>query len=94
MDKRQRFEDFLAERNDELDNAAYGLAQQMLSANGVLPSEDEFPWNMEIIGAILDAAEDVLNEKGYHPCWPYHENEDTPCYVLEDCKHKDCPLKK
>lgn len=94
MGKEQSFEDILVERNDALDNAAHGLALLMLSANGTSPNEGEFPWNMEIIGAILDAAGAVLKEKGYDVCWPYYENDDTPCYVLDDCKHKDCPLKK
>lgn len=94
MDKGQRFEDFLVERNDALENTAHGLAQLMLSTNGALPDEDEFPWSMEIIGAILEDTAATLKEKGYHTCWPYYENDDTPCYVLDDCKHKDCPLKK
>lgn len=80
-------------RNDELDNAAHGLAQLMLSVNGTPPDESEFPWSMEIIGAILEDTAAVLKEKGYHICLPYYENDDTPCYTLDDCKHKECPLK-
>jgi len=94
MDKGQRFEDFLMKRSDELDNAAHGLAQLVLSANGAIPAEDEFPWSMEIIGSILEGVATTLKEKGYSICWPYYEDDGAPCYVLDDCKHKDCPLKK
>ena len=95
MDKAQRFEDFLVERNDAIDNAAYFLALTMLYEGGKFPEGDEFPWSMEIIGAILESTTKVLEEHGHHACWPYHGNDDdTPCYVLDDCKHKDCPLKR
>lgn len=92
MDKRQNFADFLIRRNDELDNAAHELAMLMLSANGTPLEDDQFPWNMEIIGAILESAKSILEEHGYPTCWPYHENE-TPCKDTDGCKYENCPLK-
>lgn len=92
MDKRQSFEDFLVERNDELDNAAHELALLMLSANSTPLEGSEFPWNMEIIGAILESIKSILEERGYLTCWPYHENE-TPCMDTDSCKYEHCPLK-
>lgn len=94
MDKRQNFENFLTERNDELDNAAHALAVLMLSAKDTPPTENEFPWNMEIIGDILESTVDILAEHGHHACWPYHGDDDTPCYALDDCKHNHCPFKQ
>jgi hypothetical protein len=94
MDKGLIFEDFFIQRNDALDNVAHNLAQLMLSADGVLPDEKAFPWNMEIICTILDHVEAVLNEKGYCTCWPYHGDDDTPCYILGECRHKDCRFKR
>lgn len=94
MGKEQDFEDFLVERNDELDNAAHGLALLMLSANGTPLAEDEFPWNMEIIGDILESTAGILKEKEHHICWPYHGDDNTPCYALDDCKHKCCPFRQ
>ena len=94
MGNQRNFENFLAERNDELDNAAHGLALTMLSANGTPPDESVFPWNMEIIGAILESTDAILKEHGYHICWPYHGDDEIPCTSMNDCKHQDCPLKR
>lgn len=86
------FDDFLTERNDELDNAAYGLALKMLGLDSQPDSETAFPWDMEIIGAILESAQDILEEHGYAVCWPYHE-DDVPCHQTATCKKADCLLK-
>lgn len=92
--QKQDFDDFLCERNDVVDNAAHDLALAMLSANGTAPDEAAFPWSMEIIGAILESTMSILDEHGYHACWPYHENDEIPCHSLDKCKNKDCPFKR
>lgn len=92
MGKRQRFEAFLIERNDELDNITHELALLMLSANGVPLSESDFPWNMEIISAILESTKITLEDHGYLTCWPYNEN-DTPCFDTDSCRYESCPFK-
>lgn len=88
----RNFDDFLAERNDELDNAAYGLALTMLGLDNQPDRETAFPWNMEIIGAMLENTQDILKEHGYAVCWPYHEDE-VPCCQTASCKKADCLLK-
>lgn len=92
MNKRQNFEDFLVARNDVLDNAAHELAMLMLSANGTPLEDDQFPWDMEIIGAILESIKSILEEEGYQICWPHHENTE-PCIDTDSCKYEGCPLK-
>lgn len=87
-----RFNDFLTERNDGLDNAAYGLALKMLSLDNQADSATAFPWNMEIIGSILESTEKILEAHGFAVCWPYHE-DDVPCYQTSACNKKDCLLK-
>ncbi|WP_313529273.1 hypothetical protein [Anaerotignum sp.] len=94
MSKKHTFKDFLIEHNDELDNAAHELALMMLSTDGMSPSKEELPWTMEIIGSILEHTGSILKSKGYHICWPYYGDDDTPCYVLHDCNHKNCPFKQ
>lgn len=86
-----RFDDFLAERNDALDNAAYGLALKMLGLGNCPDSETAFPWNMEIIGAILESSEKILKTHGFVVCWPYYEGG-KPCYQTA-CKKAICLLK-
>ncbi|WP_455436350.1 hypothetical protein [Hungatella hathewayi] len=86
------FDNFLVERNDVLDNAAYGLALKMLGLDNQPDSESAFPWDMEIIGAMLESAQDILKEHGYAVCWPYHE-DDVPCCQTASCKKADCLLK-
>ncbi len=86
------FDDFLIERNDTLDNAAYGLALEMLQLKEQPAGESKFPWNMEIIGAILESTQRILQSHGYAVCWPYRE-EDAPCCQTASCMKTDCLLK-
>ena len=86
------FDDFLVERNDELDNAAYDLALKMLDLDNQPDHETAFPWNMEIIGAMLESAQEILEEHGFAVCWPYHE-DDVPCCQSATCKKTICSLK-
>lgn len=88
----RNFDDYLLQRNDELDNAAYGLALKMLGLDNQKDSESAFPWDMEIIGAILESVQKILADYGYDVCWPYHEN-DVPCYQTVNCKKTACLLK-
>lgn len=88
----RNFDDFLVERNDELDNAAYELALKMLGLENLSDNETKFPWNMEIICAMLERTQSILEEHGYAVCWPYHE-EDVPCYQTATCKKAGCLLK-
>lgn len=88
-----QFEHFLVERNDELDNAAYDLALKMLDLDNQPNREKAFPWSMEIIGAMLESAQEILEEHGYAVCWPYHE-DDVPCCQSATCKKTICSLKE
>lgn len=88
-----QFEHFLMERNDELDNAAYDLALKMLDLDNQPDREKAFPWDMEIIGAMLESSQEILEEHGYAVCWPYHE-DDVPCHQTATCKKAVCSLKE
>lgn len=90
------FEDFLCERNDVLDNAAYQLLcmaanpdYQPDSPNGL----GNLEWNMALIGELLDCAEEILMKHGIATCRPFYEGEDEIiCCNGEDCKNANCPL--
>ncbi len=86
------FDDFLIERNDTLDNAAYDLALEMLHLKEQPASESKFPWNMEIIGGILESVQEILQSHRYAVCWPYRE-DDVPCCQTTACTKTDCLLK-
>lgn len=89
---KKQFENFLKERNDEIDHLSYQLAVTLLKQN---PSDDDdvvLPWNMEIIGAINEAVLAILKERNKHGCWPYYENE-IPCYMTNTCEVRGCLFK-
>lgn len=86
------FRGFLEKRNDALDNAAYQLALLMLNGQNADDPEQALPWNMEIVGRILENTASVLDRAGYPPCWPYYE-EETPCVWTQSCAKKVCPFK-
>jgi len=64
-------------RNDDIDNTVYQMLLTLLEK-----SEEEFPWNMGVIGDVTDAIEDVLEKKGYHVRHPgiVHEKDGTQHY--------------
>ena len=65
------FEDYLCNRNDAIDNAAYQLICAMTAQDHNELKEDDpaVPdWNMEIIGELVDAAEEIIQEKAGHTC--------------------------
>lgn len=89
----EEFEDYLTERMDELDNAVYAL----LRTFQMLPEADDdesFPWDQEIIGAVSESIEELLSERGFTFCRPYHDENDEPCFQSDECKHKKCPFRK
>ena len=73
------FEDYLCNRNDAIDNAAYQLICAMTAQD----------WNMEIIGELVDAAEEIIQEKAGHTCHPFY-SDSIPCYQTGDCKNQYC----
>lgn len=82
------FEDYLCNRNDAIDNAAYQLICAMTAQDHNEPKEDDpaVPdWNMEIIGELVDAAEEIIQEKAGHTCHPFY-CDSIPCYQTGDCK--------
>ena len=93
----ERFESFICERNDVVDNSIYFFMRDLLQ----LPQEetennDPFPWSMEIIGKVADAIEDALAQHGIyfcHPYWEGEENDGIPCYQGNDCYCAVCPFK-
>lgn len=80
------FEEFLCEQNDAVDNAAFALAQALAGYS--------LEWNQEYIGEIVDSAEAILLECGFHTCHPWYEGEyEVPCYLTNECKNPRCPMK-
>lgn len=93
MSERPNFEDYLVSRTDLIDNLSYQLAVTFCKTDVNLADEAVLPWNMEIIGAINEAVEGILQEHGLSTCWPYNEDE-IPCFLTASCSTKDCPLKR
>lgn len=52
--------------------------------------EDEFPWDISILGEIREFTVHLLRERGYHVCDPYIEQDDEERY----CSLGVCGLKK
>jgi len=50
--------DEMVERNDEIDNAVYELILTLTEK-----TDDELPWNMEMIGTVTDAVKNLLWEQ-------------------------------
>lgn len=90
MDKKD-FEFFLEKRNDAVENAAYQFLLLLRQAEAADDSEAILPWNMELIGKLMDSAEAILHDASYTSCWPYNE-DDIPCFQTDSCQNPNCPF--
>jgi hypothetical protein len=80
------FEDFLTERNDEIDRTAFALLCAL--------SGSKLAWDMEKIGTLVDSAEALLAERGVDTCRPFYEgDEEVPCISGTDCKNPSCAFR-
>ncbi len=90
------FEDFMIERNDELEQAAYALLWHMIHL-GADASEMSEIWtdvDMAQIGPLLADAEDILSQVGIPVCHPHYGEDETPCFLTGDCKFSSCPMRQ
>ena len=73
--KSQDFEDFVTSKNDEIDNAAYDLLDALARAT---EGKERYTggkvvaWDMEIIGTLVDYADNLLSRHRYNTCHPYY----------------------
>ena len=74
----QNFEDYLCERNDTIDNAAYQLIGVLTAEDPGASLEDDPAtpnWDMAIIGEVVDAVKEIiidLKDLSHH-----HPNAET-----------------
>lgn len=88
------FEDFLVYKGDEIDNAAFNLAVALLRTDPEQSTSQILEWNMALIAPIIESAKTVLQKHGNDVCWPYYEDEETPCIRAAGCKRKGCYFRK
>lgn len=90
----KHFESFLEKRNNLLDNLAYQLLW-LLTQPGTEQTEavlSEFPWDMSLIGPLLETAESLLQKAGFSTCYPFYGENEIPCIHADQCQHPVCPL--
>ena len=88
----ESFEDYLLSKGDEIDNAAYALAAALLRTDPAQKAEAILPWDMAIIGPLVDEAKALLENAGRLCCYPYFE-DDLCCSQTGVCRKKGCPFK-
>lgn len=92
----QNFEDYLCERNDTIDNAAYQLIGVLTAEDPGASLEDDPAtpnWDMAIIGEVVDAVKEIIIEKVGYTCHPFYCDE-VPCYLTDECDNNHCPLRR
>ena len=90
----ERFEKYLCEKNDRIDNAAFELINALVSKS-TEPGETAVAWDMTTIGEVIDMVESYLNKDcKIKTCHPYYAgNNRTPCFK-SDCTTPGCPLRQ
>lgn len=88
------FEDYLAYKGDEIDNAAYNLAVALLRTDPEQSAPQILKWDMALIAPIIEAAKEVLQKCGKEVCWPYYEDNEVPCIRAASCKKDGCYIRK
>lgn len=79
------------ERLDEIDNAMYRFLLVLLEKD-----EDEFPWDMQYIGELVDAAEETMFRYGFdiHRPAVINDGDGNEDYVVEGSYHTSEEEKK
>lgn len=90
-DDDDEFDDFVTDKCDLIDNAAYELLQAIAAETPY--SVGTVEWDYSIIGEVIDYAESLMNKKGERTCHPYFVDDQVPCYLDEDCTSSNCPFK-
>lgn len=88
------FEPFLEKRNELLDGLAYQLLWLLTQPEAELTETvlSEFPWDMSLIGPLLETAESLLRKAGFSTCYPFYGENEIPCIHADQCRHPDCTL--
>lgn len=86
---RKEFENYLIKKGDDIDNAAFDLINAFYNKG----FGEEIEWDMQIIGEVVDAAEETLKSFCFGICRPFTFDE-KPCYKTDECGVPDCPFKK
>ena len=85
-------DDFLCERNDEIDNATFEAIRAFAQPYA------ELDWSMNLIGAVNDFIESLLLEHNLPVCHPWHGEDGTICHKTIDrckyCRKQSVPLLK
>lgn len=83
-DKRDELSPLQIERLDEIDNAMYRFLLVLLEKD-----ESEFPWNMQYIGELVDAAEETMFRYGFdiHRPAVINDGDGGEDYVVEGSYH-------
>lgn len=83
-DKRDELSPRQLERLDEIDNAMYRFLLVLLEKD-----ESEFPWNMQYIGELVDAAEETMFRYGFdiHRPAVINDGDGGEDYVVEGSYH-------
>jgi len=89
-----KFDEYLNERNETIDNAAYNL----ICALTEMPNGEETPWSKKKISTVTFAVEQALEQMGMHICNPFYYSEDgtdeNPCPIEGACNTPNCPFKE
>lgn len=85
------FENFLCQKGDEIDNAAYALAIALLRTDNETPDKEILPWDINIIRSIVVVAEAILQKNGKESCNPCYIDE-IMCSKIKRCKKHPCPF--
>ena len=91
----EKFEQFLIDKNDLIDNAAYNLIRAIAETGTDLDDEPVIEWEMGMIVEVVDAVKYTL-ERDFkiRPCHPYHSGaHEIPCY-RSNCLVTNCPFRR
>lgn len=86
------FENFILAKNDLIYEAAHNLIAELLAVSTEADGNN-IEWNMENIGLIVDAAEEILIANGLFCCYPYRDENEILCYKSDGCTNPNCPFR-
>ena len=82
------FDDYLCQREDDVDNAAYALLCAVANR--------QLDWDLSIIRPLVEEVANILEDLEIGSCVPYYDDdgfERRPCYEDEFVECANCPMR-
>lgn len=88
----EQFDDFLCQKNDLIDNAAFQLLNALMARDASC-SDEAIEWDMRHIAPVIELVKKYAEENLQHEvCHPWFGDDEKSCFESGECSNPRCPF--